>query len=67
VLVLILGFALFSNYLASYVVFAASVILVWLVIRLEEQELRARFGPAFDEYCARVPRLIPHGLTIKFR
>jgi len=67
VLVLILGFALFSNYLASYVVFAVSVILVWLVIRLEEKELRARFGPAFDQYCARVPRLIPHGHTIRFR
>jgi protein-S-isoprenylcysteine O-methyltransferase Ste14 len=66
VLMLILGFALLSNYLASYVVFGVSVILVWLVIRLEEKELRARFGAAFDEYCARVPRLVPHGLTMKF-
>ena len=45
---------------------ACSVILVWLVIRLEEKELRARFGAAFDEHCARVPRLLPHGLTMKF-
>ena len=67
VLVLILGLALFTNYLASYAVLAVSVILVWVVIRLEEQELRARFGPVFDDYCARVPRLLPHGLMIRFR
>ncbi|SPF56712.1 putative Isoprenylcysteine carboxyl methyltransferase [Candidatus Sulfopaludibacter sp. SbA4] len=67
ILVAILGWALFSNYLSSYVLFAASVILLQVVIRLEEKELRSRFGPAFDEYCARVPRLVPHGLTIGFR
>jgi len=67
ILVAILGWALFSNYLSSYVLFAASVILLQVVIRLEEKELRARFGPAFDEYCARVPRLAPHGLTMRFR
>lgn len=66
ILVAILGWALFSNYLAAYVVLAVCAILVWVVIRLEEQELRTRFGPAFDDYCARVPRLIPHGRTMKF-
>ncbi len=29
------------------------------VMRREEQELRARYGTAFDEYAARVPRLWP--------
>ena len=29
------------------------------VVRREEAELRARFGPAFDEYCAQTPRFFP--------
>ncbi len=29
------------------------------VMRREEAFLRARFGPAFDAYCARTPRLLP--------
>ncbi|HXF65527.1 MAG TPA: isoprenylcysteine carboxylmethyltransferase family protein [Burkholderiales bacterium] len=29
------------------------------VIEREERSLRARFGPAYDEYCARTPRLFP--------
>ncbi len=59
ILVALGGWALFSNYLAVYILFGASVILLRLVIRMEEKELRSRFGKAFDEYCARVPRLVP--------
>jgi len=29
------------------------------VIRREEDELRAKFGAAFDAYCARTPRFVP--------
>lgn len=29
------------------------------VMRREEQELRARYGPVFDDYCARVPLFWP--------
>lgn len=29
------------------------------VVRLEEPELRRRFGTKYDEYCARVPRWLP--------
>lgn len=54
-----LALALFTNYLASYVVVVGSVILIWVIIWMEEKELRDRYGRAFDEYCARVPRLIP--------
>lgn len=40
---------------------------VWLVlaaisIRLEERELRGRFGPAYEEYCRRVPAFLPVSL-----
>ena len=40
------------------------LLLLWLpfaltVIRLEEQELSARFGPAYDEYRNRVPAFLP--------
>ena len=43
------GWAVFTNYLTSYVVFA------------REPHPAAGSDPAaeFDEYCARVPRLIP--------
>ncbi len=29
------------------------------VVRIEEPLLRERFGQAYDDYCARVPRWIP--------
>jgi protein-S-isoprenylcysteine O-methyltransferase Ste14 len=59
IMLAILAFALFSDYLAGYVVFAASIVILRIVIRMEEKELRARFGKAYDDYCTRVPRLVP--------
>jgi protein-S-isoprenylcysteine O-methyltransferase Ste14 len=35
--------------------------LTLLVVLLEEHELRARFGAAYDEYASKVPRFIPLG------
>ena len=51
--------ALFTNYLAMYVVALAYVPLICLVALLEERELLARFGVAYRAYCARVPRFVP--------
>ena len=59
VLMAMLAWALFANYLAGYVVFAASIVILRTVIWMEEKELRARYGAAYDDYCARVPRIIP--------
>ena len=31
----------------------------WVVTRIEEPELRERFGESYEEYCRNVPRWIP--------
>jgi protein-S-isoprenylcysteine O-methyltransferase Ste14 len=59
-LLVLAGFALMANYLALYLTLAVLVPGIWLIVILEEKELRARFGPAYDHYCRRVPRFIPH-------
>ncbi len=44
----------FLVYAALFTVFAH-----WVVVRVEEPELRDRFGEAYGSYCVRVPRWIP--------
>ena len=56
----VLGYCLFANYSGPYLVMVASLPIVYLVVILEERELGRRFGQAYDEYCRRVPRFIPH-------
>jgi protein-S-isoprenylcysteine O-methyltransferase Ste14 len=53
------AFALFGNYLAAYIFTLMYVLLIHLVVLFEERELKARFGRAYEEYCARVPRYFP--------
>src|SRR3990172_1966980 len=55
----ILGYALFTNYLALYVAFWLMLPILHMVVLLEEKELKKRFGSAYEEYCHRVPRYIP--------
>ncbi|MBU1699196.1 MAG: isoprenylcysteine carboxylmethyltransferase family protein [Candidatus Eisenbacteria bacterium] len=51
--------ALFTNYLAMYVVALAYMPLIGLVAVLDERELATRFPGEYRAYCARVPRFIP--------
>jgi protein-S-isoprenylcysteine O-methyltransferase Ste14 len=50
-------------FLESLTLMAGLALAAWLylstTVPVEERRLRDRFGPKFDEYCARVPRLIP--------
>ncbi len=51
--------ALFTNYLAVYVIAAAYIPVIYLVVLLEERELRERFGEEHEQYSRRVPRFLP--------
>ncbi len=51
--------ALFSNYLAVYVLLAAYFPLIYLVVLMEERELSERFGEEYVRYSEEVPRFIP--------
>ena len=55
----ILGYALFTNYLALYLVFLLTLPVMHIIVLLEEKEQRERFGHDYEEYCRRVPRYIP--------
>jgi isoprenylcysteine carboxyl methyltransferase (ICMT) family protein YpbQ len=55
----LLGFTLIANYLAPYVIFALWLPVLYLIVRLEERELRERFGQAYEVYCRKVPRFMP--------
>jgi len=61
VLLLSLAYALFANYLGTYVMVLLLVPAIYLVVVIEERELRERLGEEYEEYCRRVPRFIPHG------
>lgn len=53
------GWSLFANYIGLYGMTALSIAALFLIVLLEERELRERFGQAYVAYSARVPRFIP--------
>jgi protein-S-isoprenylcysteine O-methyltransferase Ste14 len=53
------GWSLFCNYVGLYVMTALSLIAIYLIVVMEEKELRERFGQAYVDYSARVPRFVP--------
>jgi protein-S-isoprenylcysteine O-methyltransferase Ste14 len=55
----VVAYAVFANYLGAYVVAALTAPALHLIVLLEERELVDRFGPAYSAYSARVPRYLP--------
>lgn len=53
------GYALIANYLASYLVVALWIPAIYIIVLLEERELRDHFGKLYEDYCRRVPKFIP--------
>jgi protein-S-isoprenylcysteine O-methyltransferase Ste14 len=58
-LLVMASLALIANNLASYVNWIIGIPSVLLIVRIEEHELRDRFGAEYEAYCARVPRFVP--------
>jgi protein-S-isoprenylcysteine O-methyltransferase Ste14 len=54
-----IGWALFCNYTGLYVVTALTIVALYVIVLIEEKELRQRFGQAYVDYSARVPRFVP--------
>ena len=54
-----LGCAAIANHVGTWLLWALCFPGVHLVVRLEERELRERFGTAYEAYCRRVPRYLP--------
>ena len=54
-----MAYALFSNWLGALIVAGLSLPVIHLIVLLEERELLERFGEAYEEYRARVPRYVP--------
>ncbi len=55
----VVAYSLFSNYLALYFGALLTVPTLYLVVVLEERELKQRFGIEYEEYCTQVPRFFP--------
>lgn len=60
VLLALAGWALLANYFAGYLAALLWIPLMLVIVRLEEEELRRRFGAEHADYCQRVPRFWPH-------
>jgi protein-S-isoprenylcysteine O-methyltransferase Ste14 len=59
VIVGITAFALFVNYLGTYVLTVLAVPALWLVVILEERELAERYGREYEQYQREVPMFFP--------
>jgi protein-S-isoprenylcysteine O-methyltransferase Ste14 len=55
----ILGACLLAGIRSMWIAAAVWCVLTLIAISFEERELRTRFGAAYEDYCARVPRFFP--------
>lgn len=55
----VVAVALFSNYLAAYVIAGAMVPVLYALTFFEERELHDRFGEEYAAYSRRVPKFVP--------
>jgi protein-S-isoprenylcysteine O-methyltransferase Ste14 len=55
----LVAYALFINYEGVYWMTAATLVLLYIIVLIEERELRERFGQEYMDYAAQVPRFIP--------
>lgn len=55
----LVGYSLFANYLGLYILTALALAGLYLIVLIEERELRQRYGQAYADYSARVPRFVP--------
>jgi protein-S-isoprenylcysteine O-methyltransferase Ste14 len=62
VMLAFIALALFANYQFLYVFLLVAAALIYLLVLIEERELRERFGEAYVEYSRRVPRFVPRSL-----
>ena len=59
VLLGVIGWAMFTNYLAMYLLIPVSVLGLAGIAWFEERELARRFGAEYEDYRRRVPMFIP--------
>ena len=55
----VLGLALLANSPIPYIVIFLLIPLIYIIVLLEERELKKRFGAEYEKYCRDVPRFIP--------
>ena len=59
ILIAMVAYSLLLNYLGVWIVAGLCFPAIYAIVRLEEPELRQRFGAEYAEYCRRVPRFLP--------
>jgi protein-S-isoprenylcysteine O-methyltransferase Ste14 len=55
----LVAYALFANFEGLYWMTAVTLVLLYIIVLIEERELRERFGQEYVDYSAQVPRFIP--------